>query len=85
MQKCRKRDILYCPKILVPTFCLLSPISAVVQQQINSLEASNSHRSFLNLGKLSKIPASDFVASDKHFKFLRSESDGGEPAQEFVT
>jgi hypothetical protein len=34
--------------------------------------------------KVIKIPASDFVASDKHFKFLRSESDGGEPAQEFV-
>jgi hypothetical protein len=32
-----------------------------------------------------KIPTSVFVASDKHFKFLRSESDGGEPAQEFVT
>ena len=37
------------------TFYLLSPISAVVLQQISNLEASNSHRSFLSMGKLSKF------------------------------
>jgi hypothetical protein len=31
-----------------------------------------------------KIPTTNFDASNKGFKFLRSETDGGEPAQEFA-
>jgi hypothetical protein len=31
-----------------------------------------------------KIPTTNFNASNKGFKFLRSETDGGDPAQEFA-